>query len=114
MLKVNLLYGDCLKRMLELPDQSVDLILTDLPFGTTNCSWDSIIDMPALWEQYLRIAKPNTAILLFAQTPFDKVLGVSNLAMLKYEWVWEKTAATGFLNAKTHPLKSHENILVFY
>lgn len=81
---------------------------------TTKCSWDSVIDLSEMWKQYERIIKPNGAILLFAQTPFDKVLGASNLPILRYEWIWEKTQATGHLNAKKMPMKAHENILVFY
>jgi site-specific DNA-methyltransferase (adenine-specific) len=111
---INLLYGDCLELMTEIPDNSVDMICCDMPYGTTNCKWDSPIDLPRLWEQYGRIAKDNAAIVLFAQTPFDKVLGVSNLEQLRYEIIWEKPAATGFFNAKRMPLKAHENILVFY
>ncbi len=106
--------GDCLEVMPKIPDKSIDLILADLPFGTTNCRWDTIIPLDKLWEQYKRIIKTNGAILLFAQTPFDKVLGCSNLEWLKYEWIWEKTQATGFFNAKKMPMKAHENILVFY
>jgi DNA modification methylase len=90
------------------------MILCDLPYGTTKCSWDSIIDLNLLWLEYERIIKDNGPILLFAQTPFDKVLGCSNLKLLKYEWIWEKTQATGFYNAKKMPMKAHENILVFY
>lgn len=104
--------GDCLEVMKSIPDQSVDMILCDLPYGTTRNKWDSIIPFPELWEAYRRVCRG--AIVLTAQTPFDKVLGASNLEMLRYEWVWEKTAATGFLNAKVAPLKAHENILVFY
>ena len=109
-----LMFGDCLERMKEIPDGSVDLILTDLPFGTTQNSWDSIIDLDLMWKEVNRISKPKTAQLFFAQSPFDKVLGVSNLKKLKYEWIWEKTTATGHLNAKKMPMKAHENILVFY
>ncbi|MBU3107162.1 site-specific DNA-methyltransferase [Clostridium gasigenes] len=100
--------------MNEIKDKSMDMILCDLPYGTTRCKWDSVIDLNSLWEQYYRIIKDNGAIVLFAQTPFDKVLGASNLDMLKYEWIWEKTQATGHLNAKKMPMKAHENILVFY
>lgn len=107
-------FGDCLDIMKDIPDEYIDMILCDLPYGTTKCSWDSIIDLNNLWEQYKRIIKPNGAILLFAQTPFDKVLGASNLSMLRYEWIWEKTSASGHLNAKKMPMKAHENILVFY
>lgn len=111
---IELWNGDCLELMKDIPDKTVDCIICDLPYGTTNCKWDSIIDLDKLWEQYCRIAKDNAAIVLFAQTPFDKVLGCSNLKMLKYEWIWEKTQATGHLNAKKMPMKAHENILVFY
>jgi DNA modification methylase len=110
----SLIHGDCLEVMNYISDKSIDMILCDLPYGTTNCKWDSIIDLNELWKQYKRIIKDNGAILLFAQTPFDKVLGSSNLEWLRYEWIWEKTQATGFLNAKKMPLKAHENILVFY
>ena len=106
--------GDCLELMKKLPDKSVDMILCDLPYGTTQNKWDSIIDLSLLWKQYERIIKDNGAIVLFAQTPFDKVLGASNLKLLKYEWIWIKSCGTGFLNCKKMPLKKHENILVFY
>jgi len=109
-----LIFGDCLKVLKLIPDASVDMIFADLPYGTTKCKWDSCIDLGELWIQYKRIIKANGAILLFAQLPFDKVLGCSNLAWLRYEWVWEKTQATGHLNAKKMPMKAHENILVFY
>lgn len=90
------------------------MIFTDLPYGTTKCKWDSVIPLETLWEHYCRIIKENGAIVLFAQTPFDKILGASNLKMLRYEWIWEKTQATGHLNAKKMPMKAHENLLVFY
>lgn len=115
MIKRNsLLLGDCLNLMLDIPNGSIDFICADLPYGTTNCSWDILIPFEPLWEHYKRIIKPNGAICLFAQTPFDKVLGASNLPMLRYEWIWEKTAATGHLNSKKMPMKAHENILVFF
>lgn len=104
--------GNCLEVMLSIPDQSVDLILCDLPYGTTQNAWDSVIPLEPLWAAYRRVCRG--AIVLTAQSPFDKVLGASNLGMLRYEWIWEKTAATGFLNAKRAPLKAHENVLVFY
>jgi len=85
-----------------------------MPYGTTQCKWDSLIDLDLLWTEYNRICKPNAAVVLFAQTPFDKALGASNLKNLKYEIIWEKTSATGHLNAKKMPMKAHENILVFY
>ena len=111
---IKLIHGDCLEEMKNIPDKSIDMILCDLPYGTTQNKWDSVIPLEPLWEQYKRIIKDNGAIVLFAQTPFDKVLGASNLKMLKYEWIWEKQQGTGFLNAKKMPLKKHENILVFY
>lgn len=108
----DLRFGDCLKVMPTMPDQSVDMVLADLPYGTTRCAWDSPIPLEPLWVEYRRICRGP--IVLFAQTPFDKVLGASNLAMLRYEWIWEKTSPTGHLNAKKAPMKAHENVLVFY
>ena len=113
-MKVKLLQGDCLELMTDIPDGSVDMILADLPYGTTRNKWDSIIPLEPLWEQYERVIKDNGAIVLTAQTPFDKVLGASNLRLLRYEWIWDKRLGTGHLNAKKMPLKRHENILVFY
>lgn len=110
----NIYLGDCLELMKEIPDKSIDCVICDLPYGTTRNQWDSIIPLHELWAEYKRIAKTNAAILLFGQTPFDKVLGASNLDMMKYEWIWKKTRATGHLNAKKMPMKLHENILVFY
>lgn len=112
--RYKLINGDCLELMEGIPDKSIDMILCDLPYGTTKNKWDSVIDLESLWGGYRRIIKDNGAIVLFAQTPFDKVLGNSNLKMLKYEWIWEKHMATGHLNAKKMPMKAHENILVFY
>lgn len=100
--------------MKDIPDGSVDMILCDLPYGTTRNRWDTVIELDRLWEQYDRIIKENGAILLFAQLPFDKVLGMSHLKSLRYEWIWEKDNGTGFLNANKMPLKKTENILVFY
>lgn len=115
MLDINKIHNkDCLEGMKLIDDKTIDMILCDLPYGTTNCRWDTVIPLDKLWEQYERIIKDNGAIVLFAQTPFDKVLGASNLKLLKYEWIWEKTQATGHLNAKKMPMKAHENILVFY
>ncbi|MFB0831400.1 site-specific DNA-methyltransferase [Brevibacillus laterosporus] len=104
----------CLEGMKLVPDKSIDMILCDLPYGTTRNKWDSIIPLDALWEQYERIIKDNGAIALTAQTPFDKILGASNLRLLRYEWIWEKPRGTGHLNAKKMPMKNHENILIFY
>lgn len=106
--------GDCLELMREIPDESVDMILCDLPYGTTRNKWDSVIPLNKLWEQYERIIKDNGAIVLFSQMPFSAELVHSNLKLFKYEWIWEKDNGTGFLNAKKMPLKIHENILVFY
>ena len=115
MIELNTIYNeDCLEGMKRIPDKSVDMILCDLPYGTTRNKWDSIIPLEPLWEQYERVIKDNGAIVLTAQTPFDKVLGVSNLKLLRYEWIWEKNKATGHLNAKKMPMKAHENVLVFY
>lgn len=111
---IKLYKGDCLEVMKQIPDKSVDMILCDLPYGTTRNKWDSVIPLCELWKMYERVIKDNGVIVLFAQTPFDKVLGCSNIKMLKYEWIWEKEAGTGFLNSKIAPLKNHENILVFY
>jgi len=111
---VTLHHGDCLEIMPSLAGRSVDMILADLPYGTTRNNWDSIIDLQSMWQNYGCISKENAAIVLTAQTPFDKVLGASNLEDLRYEWIWEKTSATGHLNAKRAPMKAHENILVFY
>jgi site-specific DNA-methyltransferase (adenine-specific) len=111
--QIQLLLGDCLERMKEIPDGSVELILADLPYGTTQNKWDSVLPLPDLWKAYHRIVKKNGAMVFTAQTPFDKALGASNLRDLKYEWIWRKSKATGHLNAKNQPLKNHENILVF-
>lgn len=109
---MSLIFGDCLDVLPALPSASVDLVLADMPYGTTRCAWDSHIDLERLWPELKRVSRG--AILLFAQTPFDKVLGCSNLSMLRYEWIWQKTHATGHLNAKRAPMKAHENVLVFY
>ena len=106
--------GDCLELMKDIPDKSIDLILCDLPYGTTQNKWDTVIPFDKLWAQYNRIIKDNGAILLFSQMPFGANLIMSNPKMFRYEWVWEKDNGTGFLNAKKMPLKKHENILVFY
>ena len=113
-MNIKLQQGDCLELLKAVPENTYDLICADMPYGTTQCKWDVVIDLELLWSELVRVAKSNAAIVLFAQTPFDKVLGCSNLPMLRYEWIWEKPAATGFLNAKKMPMKAHENILVFY
>lgn len=106
--------GDCLNLMSRIPDKSTDLILCDLPYGTTENEWDSVIDLKKLWQEYNRIIKDNSCIALFAQCPFDKILAISNISMLRYEYIWIKDNATGFLNANKMPLKKTENILIFY
>ena len=111
---IDLRQGDCLELMKDIPDGSIDLILCDLPYGTTACKWDVVIPFDKLWEQYNRIIKENGAIVLFSQMPFTAELAHSNLKLFKYEWIWQKDNGTGFLNAKKMPLKIHENILVFY
>lgn len=111
---IDLRCGDCLELMKSIPDNSVDMILCDLPYGTTKNKWDSVISLNELWKQYDRVIKENGAIVLFSQMPFTAQLVNSNLKLFKYEWVWEKENGTGFLNAKKMPLKIHENILVFY
>lgn len=107
-----LYHGDCLDILPSVG--TVDAVITDLPYGTTKCAWDSVIPLPDMWAALSGTDKGNTAYVFTAQTPFDKVLGVSNLPMLRHEWIWEKGAATGFFNAKKMPLKAHENILIFY
>lgn len=115
MVELNTIYNeDCLVGMTDIPDKSIDMILCDLPYGTTRNKWDTVIPLDELWEQYDRVIKDNGAIVLTAQTPFDKVLGASNIKRLKYEWIWRKPAGTGHLNVKKMPMKNHENVLVFY
>jgi len=105
--------GDCLELMPQIPDGSIDMILCDLPYGTTALKWDSIIPFDKLWEQYERIIKPNGAIVLTASQPFTSALVMSNPKLFKYEWIWDKCQCTNFYNAKRQPLKRHESILVF-
>jgi site-specific DNA-methyltransferase (adenine-specific) len=112
--KVILTHGECLAEMAEIPDNYVDMVMCDLPYGTTQNKWDSIIDLTQLWKQYKRICKPTAAIVLTAAQPFTSVLVCSNLRDFKYEWVWRKQQGTGFLNAKKQPLRNHEQVLVFY
>lgn len=106
--------GDCLKLMKEVPDKSIDMILCDLPYGTTQNKWDSVIDLDSLWEQYTRIIKDNGAIVLFSAEPFTSNLILSNLKMFRYDLIWSKPQGSDFLNANRKPLRSHENICVFY
>ena len=99
---VQLYKGGCLDLMKNIPDGSVDLVLTDPPYGTTACKWDSVIPFEPMWEQLNRIIKPNGAICLFGSEPFSSALRMSNIKNFKYDWIWEKTRTVGFLNAKTH------------
>lgn len=142
---IDLMHGDCLELLQKVPTGSVDLILADLPYGTTMCAWDSVIPLTwhikyagktydlnealqkgfslayfeenkkrGLWEQYLRVAKENAAIVLTAAQPFTSQLVMSRPDLFRYDWVWEKGNATGFFNAKLMPLRAHESVLVFY
>lgn len=109
-----LMQGDCLDRMKEIPDGTVDLVLTDPPYGTTACKWDSVIPLEPMWKQLKRVIKPNGAIVMTAAQPFTSALVMSNPDMFKYDWVWEKPSAKGHLNAKKQPMRAHESVLVFY
>ena len=111
---ITLLYGDCLERMKEIPDDSVELILCDLPYGTTKCKWDTVIDIEKLWEHYKRIIKkPSGVILLFGQQPFTSMLVSSNYEWFKYNLIWKKNKTTQFLLANYRPMKCTEDICVF-
>jgi site-specific DNA-methyltransferase (adenine-specific) len=113
-LDINKIYqGDCLDVMQDIDDKSIDMILCDLPYGTTACKWDNVIPFEPLWEQYKGIIKDNGAIVLTASQPFTSILVTSNLKMFKYEWIWEKSHPTGLFSAKYQPMKYHENICVF-
>ena len=111
---VDLRLGDCLDILPTLSDNSVDMVMVDLPYGTTACKWDSIISLDFLWEQYNRICKDDAAMVFTAAQPFTTTLASSNIDNFRYEWIWEKPQGTNPMNAKVMPLKSHENILVFY
>lgn len=111
---MTLMQGNCLDRMKEIPDGSVDMVLCDLPYGTTQCKWDSVIPFEPLWAQYRRVCKDNAAIVLFGAEPFSSFLRISNLQWFKYDWIWDKVKGTGFLNAKKQPMRNHEIISVFY
>jgi len=105
--------GDCLEIMKELPNESIDMILCDLPYGTTHCKWDIILPFKLLWKQYKRIIKKNSSIVLTASQPFTSLLIMSNIKMFKYEWIWNKNKAGNIMLVKKQPLKIHENIIVF-
>ena len=108
--------GDALDVLPLLAEEGItaDMVLSDPPYGTTHCRWDAVIDIPGMWNAVQGISRPDTPVLLFCQHPFTSLLGSSNLRRLRYAWVWEKTQATGFLNARRMPMKAHEDILVFY
>jgi site-specific DNA-methyltransferase (adenine-specific) len=110
----NLLLGDCLVLMKDIPDNSIDMILCDLPYGTTACKWDNVIPFELLWEQYKRIRKETTPIVLFGYEPFSSYLRMSNITEYKYDWIWEKNKAINFLNCKKQPIRKTELISVFY
>ena len=112
--KIELIQGDCLEKMKDIPDKSIDMILCDLPYGTTACKWDSVIPFEPLWEQYRRIAKPNAAIVLTASQPFTTALIASNMREFRYCWYWKKSVGSGFQNAKRQPLRLIEEAAVFY
>ena len=111
--QIQIKQGDCLELMKEIPDKSIDMILCDLPYGTTACKWDSVIPFEPLWGGYLRVIKDNGAIVLFGSEPFSTELRHSNLKMYKYDWVWNKKKAGNIFLAKYQPMKIHENIMVF-
>lgn len=108
-----LIQGDCLVEMKNIADKSIDMILCDLPYGTTACKWDTVIPFEPLWEQYKRIIKDNGAIVLTASQPFTSALVMSNIKWFKYEWIWDKHIPRGFAFARHRPMSKHENILVF-
>lgn len=110
----NVKQGDCLEIMRRIPDASVDMILCDLPYGTTACRWDSVIPFDDLWREYNRVIKDNGAVVLTAAQPFTSTLISSNIRNFKYTWVWDKKITTGHLNAKRQPLRRFEDICVFY
>lgn len=110
---VELLHGDCLELMKDISDESIDMILCDLPYGTIACKWDSIILFEELWKQYRRIVKKNGAICLFGKEPFSSNLRMSAIDIYKYDWIWKKTRKNGFVHAKGRPLQETENISVF-
>jgi len=111
---IQLIQGDCLEEMKKIPDGSVDLVLTDPPYGTTACKWDTVIDLELMWEHLTRVIKPNGAIVMTASQPFTSALVMSNIKMFKYEWIWEKERPTNIFLMKKQVGKVHENVLVFY
>jgi site-specific DNA-methyltransferase (adenine-specific) len=114
MTDIQLIHGDCLEKMNDIPDKSIDMVLCDLPYGTTKCKWDNVIPFTPMWEQINRVIKPNGAIILFASQPFTTLLISSNMAQFKYSLIWEKNVPTGMTSAKYRPMKYFEDICIFY
>ena len=111
---IDLKNGDCLELMKDIPTGSVDLILADLPYGCTACSWDSVIPIDELWKEWNRIIKRNGVVCVFGREPFSSIVRTSNIKAYKYDWIWKKTRGAGYLSCKYQPLKNYENIMVFY
>ena len=111
---IELIKKECIQAMREIEDNSIDAVITDPPYGTTACKWDSVIPFKPMWEQLNRITKPNGAIVLFGSEPFSSALRMSNIKNYKYDWVWKKNKPTGMLNAKRQPMRNIENVIVFY
>jgi len=110
---MKLIQGDCLKEMFNIPDDSIDMVCCDMPYGTTACKWDTVLPLDMIWRHYARVCKANASIVLFASQPFTATLISSNMQMFKYCWVYEKTNAKGFQLVKHRPLSAHEDIAVF-
>ena len=113
MINIQLIHGDCLEKMKDIPDGSIDMVLADPPYGTTACKWDSIIPLEPMWKELKRVIKPSGAIVITANQPFTSVLVCSNLDMFRYSWLWNKTTHANFQLAKLQPLRLTEDILVF-
>lgn len=114
MVSIQLVNGDCLTLLNDVPDQSIDMILCDLPYGSTKCKWDIAIPFDKLWAQYDRVIKENGVVALFATEPFASYLRLSHIQTYKYDWVWDKVKVTGFLNANKQPMRCHELVCIFY
>lgn len=113
-MNISLYHADCLDQMKRIPDASIDMVFCDLPYGTTQNSWDTVIPLDKLWQEYNRTVKENGAIVLTSSQPFTSVLVASNIKQFKFEWIWKKTIGSGQMNIKRQPLKIHESVLVFY
>lgn len=110
---MQLIHGDCLEKMKDIPDKSIDMILCDLPYGTTACKWDIVIPFEPLWEQYERIIKDRGAIVLFGSEPFTSVMIMSNIKLFRYQWIWDKVIPSGMSYARFQPMRQHEDVNVF-